>query len=160
MAVSGSNQRFDYALSASGETSDGVSAVRPNDTWGNHNPDTDGFRQNAASAHLGLKLPQINFSFADFSGLDLSGLRTLFDGWHRPRTNQQFNGGGGFGYKVGEPVGLISVRLPMPGPQAVLNETLPQQAWGWLLLAAGAGVGLLVLGALGVWSALRSGRAG
>ena len=75
------------------------------------------------------------------------------------RTNQQFNGGGGFGYKVGEPVGLISVRLPMPGPQAVLNETLPQQAWGWLLLAAGAGVGLLVLGALGVWSALRSGRA-
>lgn len=75
------------------------------------------------------------------------------------RTNQQFNGGGGFGYKVGEPVGLISVRLPMPGPQAVLSETLPQQAWGWLLLAAGAGVGLLVLGALGVWSALRSGRA-
>lgn len=76
------------------------------------------------------------------------------------RSNQQFNGGGGFGYKVGEPVGLISVRLPMPAPQAVLTDTLPKQAWAWLLLASAAGVGLLVVGAWGGLSALRSGRAG
>ncbi len=43
VAVSGSNERFDYALSASGETSDGVSAVLPGDQFGVYNPDDDGF---------------------------------------------------------------------------------------------------------------------
>jgi vitamin B12 transporter len=36
----------------------GFSATSPRAEFGNHNPDTDGFRQNAASAHVGLKLPQ------------------------------------------------------------------------------------------------------
>lgn len=36
----------------------GFSATNPRAEFDNHNPDTDGFRQNAASAHLGLKLPQ------------------------------------------------------------------------------------------------------
>ena len=71
------------------------------------------------------------------------------------RTNQQFNGGGGFGYKVGEPVGLISVKLPLPDSQAVLQEALPQQAWAWLGLAGVAGVGLLVVGAVGLLQALK-----
>lgn len=43
LAVSGSDARFDYALSASGETSDGVSAVLPGDLFGLYNPDDDGF---------------------------------------------------------------------------------------------------------------------
>ncbi|MFN3618069.1 MAG: DUF3365 domain-containing protein [Aquabacterium sp.] len=71
------------------------------------------------------------------------------------RTNQQFNGGGGFGYQVGQPVGLISVKLPLPEPETVLKETLPQQAWVWLVLAAGAGVGLLLLGGMGLFKSLR-----
>ncbi|MDZ7856243.1 TonB-dependent receptor domain-containing protein [Sphaerotilus sp.] len=36
----------------------GFSATNPQAEFGSHNADTDGFRQNAASAHLGLKLPQ------------------------------------------------------------------------------------------------------
>lgn len=71
------------------------------------------------------------------------------------RTNQQFNGGGGFGYEVGKPVGLISVKLPLPQPTEVLKQSLPQQAWGWLLAAAAAGVGLVLLGAMGLFKALR-----
>lgn len=71
------------------------------------------------------------------------------------RTNQQFNGGGGFGYQVGQPVGLISVKLPLPEPETVIKETLPQQAWVWLVLAAGAGVGLLLLGSMGLFKSLR-----
>lgn len=70
--------------------------------------------------------------------------------------NQQFNGGGGFGYEVGKPVGLISVKLPLPAATSVLKHSLPQQAWGWLLAAAAAGVGLVLLGAMGLFSAMRS----
>jgi len=43
VALSGSDAGFDYALSASGETSNGVSALRPGDQFGNYNPDDDGF---------------------------------------------------------------------------------------------------------------------
>jgi vitamin B12 transporter len=43
VAVSGAGAGFDYALSLSGETSNGVSAVLPGDLFGIYNPDDDGF---------------------------------------------------------------------------------------------------------------------
>jgi len=43
VAASGAQRGFDYALSLSGETSDGVSAVLPGDLFGIYNPDDDGF---------------------------------------------------------------------------------------------------------------------
>ncbi len=42
-AVSGAASGFDYALSLSGETSNGVSAIVPGDVFGLYNPDDDGF---------------------------------------------------------------------------------------------------------------------
>lgn len=61
------------------------------------------------------------------------------------RTNQQFNGGGGFGYVPGKPAGVISVTMPMPSTEQLLRSSLPDKAW--LALAAGAlsGLALLVL---------------
>ena len=43
VAASGAQGGFDYALSLSGETSNGVSAVLPGDLFGLYNPDDDGF---------------------------------------------------------------------------------------------------------------------
>ncbi|MGL6112436.1 MAG: TonB-dependent receptor plug domain-containing protein, partial [Rubrivivax sp.] len=45
VAVSASDSMFDYALSVSGETSDGVSAILPGDDFGQYNPDDDGFNR-------------------------------------------------------------------------------------------------------------------
>jgi vitamin B12 transporter len=53
--VSGVSGVWDVALSLGREQSDGVSAVRPGDTWGNHNPDTDGYALNTAQARIGLR---------------------------------------------------------------------------------------------------------
>ena len=53
--VSGVSGVWDYALSLGREQSDGVSSVRPGDTWGNHNPDTDGYALNTAQARVGLR---------------------------------------------------------------------------------------------------------
>ena len=48
-SIGGSNGRLDYAASLSRESSRGVSAIKPNDTFGNFNPDRDGFaRTNVA----------------------------------------------------------------------------------------------------------------
>ena len=62
------------------------------------------------------------------------------------RTNAQFNGGGGYGYRANQPAGLISVSVPMADtPRAIAGE-LPRTAWlglalalaalGWLLAAS------------------------
>lgn len=53
--VSGVAGVWDYALSLGREQSDGVSSVRPGDTWGNHNPDADGYALNTAQARVGLR---------------------------------------------------------------------------------------------------------
>jgi vitamin B12 transporter len=53
-ALSGAQAGFDYAASIGRETSDGVSAIRPNDINGYYNPDRDGFRRTAATARLGF----------------------------------------------------------------------------------------------------------
>ena len=49
VALSGSQSSYDYALSLSGETSDGVSAIRPGDEFGQYNPDDDGFSRAGCS---------------------------------------------------------------------------------------------------------------
>lgn len=61
------------------------------------------------------------------------------------KANQQFNGGGGFGYKVGQPVGLISVKLPVATSATLLRDGVPPLAWGALAVAVLAGLGILRL---------------
>lgn len=65
------------------------------------------------------------------------------------RVNQQFNGGGGFGYKVGQPVGLISVKLPVATSAALLRDSVPLTAWAALAVALAAGWGIVYLGVAG-----------
>lgn len=54
VAVSGSQGLFDYAASLAHEKSDGVSAVRPGDLFGNYNPDKDGFKRTSGAVRLGF----------------------------------------------------------------------------------------------------------
>jgi vitamin B12 transporter len=53
IGVSGSQGAFDYALTAARESSNGTSAIRPNDHFGNYNPDDDGYTRNSGSVRLG-----------------------------------------------------------------------------------------------------------
>ena len=53
--VAGATGAWDAALGLSSERSRGVSALRPGDLFGNHNPDLDGHRLDAANASLGFK---------------------------------------------------------------------------------------------------------
>ncbi len=76
VAVSGSDAQFDYALSASGETSDGVSAVLPGDLFGVYNPDDDGFSRyglSLAGGYSWQKGQRIGLSYS------ASRLRSQFD---------------------------------------------------------------------------------
>lgn len=61
------------------------------------------------------------------------------------RTNQQFNGGGGFGYKVGQPVGVISVKLPVQTGLQAASQSVPAAAWAALGVALLASLGVVVL---------------
>jgi vitamin B12 transporter len=54
-AASGRIGPWDLAASASRERSDGVSAVRPGDRFGNHNPDDDGHTLDSLQAQIGLR---------------------------------------------------------------------------------------------------------
>ena len=51
----GSSAVWDYAASLSREQAQGVSALRPGDTFGNYNPDRDGFKLDAAQVGVGFK---------------------------------------------------------------------------------------------------------
>jgi vitamin B12 transporter len=53
-AAGGHVGAFDFALALGDERSDGVSAVRPGDLFGLHNPDRDGFRRRSAQAAVGF----------------------------------------------------------------------------------------------------------
>lgn len=75
-ALSGSNAGFDYALSVSGETTKGVSAVRPGDLWGIYNPDDDGFSRYGLSLAGGYSWQQGQRIGLSYSG---SRLRSQFD---------------------------------------------------------------------------------
>lgn len=55
LSASGGGERFDYAIGLSHERSAGVSALRPNDVFGNYNPDRDGFRRNAWQVSGGFR---------------------------------------------------------------------------------------------------------
>lgn len=61
------------------------------------------------------------------------------------RTNQQFNGGGGFGYKVGQPIGVISVKLPVQTGVQAASQSVPTAAWVALGVAGLASIGVVVL---------------
>jgi hypothetical protein len=61
------------------------------------------------------------------------------------RANRQFNGGGGYGYVVGKPVGLISVKLPVPSTYSLIRDGLPLQVWWALVVASLAALGIVVL---------------
>lgn len=49
------------------------------------------------------------------------------------KNNSQFNGGGGFGYVVGRPVGIISVSVPMPPIMKALSENMTPPMWAGLV---------------------------
>ena len=53
-AASGAIGAWDYALSLGTENSAGVSAVKPNDQFGNFNPDRDGFRRKSGDVNVGF----------------------------------------------------------------------------------------------------------
>ena len=55
VGASGRSGRWDLAASASHEQSDGVSTLRPGDTFGNYNPDADGYRLSSAQAQIGFR---------------------------------------------------------------------------------------------------------
>jgi vitamin B12 transporter len=52
--VSGGAGGFDYAASLGREGSRGVSALKPNDQFGNYNPDDDGYKRDTAQFKLGF----------------------------------------------------------------------------------------------------------
>ena len=54
VSITGANGSWDYAAVLSREASDGVSALKPGDAFGNHNPDRDGFRRTGASLRGGV----------------------------------------------------------------------------------------------------------
>lgn len=62
------------------------------------------------------------------------------------RTNQQFNGGGGFGYKAGQPVGVISVTVPLPSVRAMVADSMSPQSIAALAVAVLSALGLLAVG--------------
>jgi len=53
-AASGAIGAWDYALSLGIEKSAGVSAIAPNDAFGNFNPDRDGFRRKSGNVNVGF----------------------------------------------------------------------------------------------------------
>lgn len=76
VALSGSDAGFDYALSASGETTDGVSAALPGHYLGIYNPDDDGFSRyglSLAGGYSWQKGQRIGLSYIG------SKLRSQFD---------------------------------------------------------------------------------
>jgi vitamin B12 transporter len=84
LAVSGSNEAFDYALSASGESSNGVSAVLPGDLFGIYNPDDDGFARyglSLAGGYSWQKGQRIGLSYS------ASKVRSQFDSAEYPPPN-------------------------------------------------------------------------
>jgi HAMP domain-containing protein len=59
------------------------------------------------------------------------------------KSNMSFNGGGGFGYKEGQPDGIISVKIPIPDSLQALTASMT--AVGWAALGAIVFVCLLIL---------------
>lgn len=49
------------------------------------------------------------------------------------KAHPQFNGGGSFGYRVGQPAGLISVTVPLAQDAAAIGRVIPPAAWAALV---------------------------
>jgi vitamin B12 transporter len=56
LSLGGATSVWDYAASVGHEQSDGVSALRPGDAFGNYNPDRDGFERDSAHLRGGLTI--------------------------------------------------------------------------------------------------------
>lgn len=54
LGASGRHGPWDLAASVAHEASDGISALRAGDQFGNYNPDRDGYRLNSAQAQIGF----------------------------------------------------------------------------------------------------------
>ncbi len=54
VGLRGASGIWDYAATVAQERSDGVSALRPGDLFGNHNPDRDGYKLGTAHLRLGV----------------------------------------------------------------------------------------------------------
>lgn len=76
-SAGGSQAAFDLNVSAAHERGDGVSAVKPGDRFGLHNPDADGYWRSSASAKAGWTLQP-----GQRLGLSVSGsdARAQYDG--------------------------------------------------------------------------------
>ena len=61
------------------------------------------------------------------------------------RTNAMFNGGGGYGYAEGKPVGLVSVTVPLQTTRQALADGVPARVWGALAVAAAGLIWLVAL---------------
>ena len=72
------NQVFDVAVQAQHTDVRGISATNPEVPFGSHNPDRDGFRQNAGSLRLGWR-PAGDWR-VDLLGLQSTGLTGIDDG--------------------------------------------------------------------------------
>ncbi len=72
------NAAFDVAVQAQHTDTRGVSATNPGVPFGNHNPDRDGFRQNAGSLRLGWR-PAGDWR-VELLGLQSTGLSRIDDG--------------------------------------------------------------------------------
>jgi hypothetical protein len=59
------------------------------------------------------------------------------------RANEQFNGGGGFGYVAGTPAGVISVTVPLADLQTVFKTSLSPELMAAFALAALSALGLI-----------------
>ena len=81
LGASGAQGGFDYALSLAQESTDGVSALRPGDRFGNYNPDRDGAHRTSGQFAIG-------FTPAPGHRIGLnhvrSRLRSQFDGSQYP----------------------------------------------------------------------------
>lgn len=60
------------------------------------------------------------------------------------RLNDQFNGGGGFGYEASKPAGIISVSIPLPDAKDALASSLTPAGWAALAGVLILGVGILM----------------
>ena len=67
------------------------------------------------------------------------------------RVNNQFNGGGGFGYVAGKPAGVISVTVPVPDTYSLLSDGLPSRAWLAFSVAALAGLAVVAITVRGMF---------
>ena len=122
--ASGATQGFDYAASVSREASDGVSAVKPGDTFGLFNPDRDGFKRSSIQLRGGFSFApgqRIGASIVD------SRLRSQYDG---DQFVDIFNRMVGYypGSTPQHPQRLVGMNWPAPVGRAPLVEVLATPA--------------------------------